>query len=118
MKQMRFTERYDNRGPIGEGYFSIVLKCARKFDGTEFAVKQLRREVSSQPDYLRRFKREIELLQKLKPHPNIIDLVEHEQTSNPTWYVMPLARMNLEKFIRRNNTTLLPEKRLLLFEKI
>jgi serine/threonine protein kinase len=48
----------------------------------------------SQHELLKRFKREVRYQGQIS-HPNVVNIVDHDLTDNPPWFVMPLAEGSL-----------------------
>jgi len=105
---------------VGEGYFSIVKKYRSISTGEHIAAKELKRQFYDDGDYRYRFSREIQLLKDLKGHKNIINLLgsENDRDDKKYFYLMPYYSENLFDYIKRNNTTLQIEQRLLIFDQI
>lgn len=69
-----FTNKYQLTGELlGEGANASVQKCKRIADGSEFAVKVIKKGTSSSKN---RVFREVEIFRNSKGHPNIIQLIE------------------------------------------
>ena len=65
---------YDLLELIGRGSTGAVLLASAQEEGTPAAVKILGRELADDPEYLGRFRREAEALQKLD-HPGFVRLI-------------------------------------------
>lgn len=107
--------RLEYEGVIGEGAFALVSRY-RDNDGKKFAVKKLKSESKRNPTDIKRFKREIAMLEELKDEPNIVALIDYN--AEQLWYIMPYAEENLYKYISRNNSVLKIEDRVEIFENI
>ena len=88
---------------IGQGGYADVYKAVdRKRAGQPsslVAIKLLRDVGSVDPEAIRRFKRELRLLEQLE-HPNVIPILGHgETTDDGVWYAMPLAQGSLSAYI-------------------
>jgi serine/threonine protein kinase len=79
MSNFRDTEE------LGRGGFGVVCKCVRQSDGAVFARKTL---LLNDPGSVKRFQREVRLIQKLT-HRGIIKVISTHLQSEPHWYVMP-----------------------------
>lgn len=90
---------------IGEGSFGRVYKARRKYTGRICAIKMIKKLGQSKDDLLS-FKREIEILQKVK-HPNIMRMLNIFETDTDFCVVSELARGDLFQIIDDNQT--LPE---------
>lgn len=55
---------------VGEGGMSWVYLAVDKYDGTRVAVKRLKDEYSSDPDFVKRFEQEARIMSTLQ-HPNV-----------------------------------------------
>ncbi|MGD9526417.1 MAG: serine/threonine-protein kinase [Dehalococcoidia bacterium] len=99
---------------IGHGGFADVFRAQdRKQTGrhaTGVAVKILRDVDEVEPEAIRRFQRELRLLESIR-HPNIVSILGHGQTAEDgIWYAMPLAQGSLVQFeeeISGNNALIL-----------
>src|SRR5712692_4175819 len=69
---------------LGRGGFGVVCKCIRESDGVVFAKKTL---LLDDPGSIKRFQREVRLIQKLR-HPGIIKIISTHLEEPPYWYVM------------------------------
>ncbi len=88
---------------IGSGGFADVYRAVdRKRAGSSaplVAVKLLRDVTSVDPEAIRRFVRELRLLEQLE-HPNVIRVLGHGETSEDgVWYAMPLAQGSLAAYV-------------------
>lgn len=97
-------------GAVGSGGQATVHK-AQDHDGTQIAVKILKEEYLSTPDYVERFNREIQIMQKLD-HPGIVKVQPLRLNTGRPAYVMPWAEGSLQKEID-DNPWGLPEARVL-----
>jgi serine/threonine protein kinase len=85
---------------IGSGGFADVYRAAdRKQAGEPTAVKVLRDVESIEPEVIRRFRRELRILEALE-HPHVIRVLGHGETDEEgIWYAMPLAQGSLADII-------------------
>lgn len=81
---------------IGSGGFGKVVRCLRARDNEEFAKKIL---VVNDPASIKRFQREVRILQKLS-HPRIIRIEAVHVESPPYWFVMPRYERTLRDIMR------------------
>jgi renal tumor antigen len=92
--------KYQVLGKQGVGTFSEVLKCRSLSDGSLWACKKLKKRYQSleQVNNLR----EIQAMQRLAPHPNILQLHEilFDTRSGTLVLVSELMNMNIYEFIR------------------
>ncbi|WP_455837121.1 serine/threonine-protein kinase [Pseudarthrobacter siccitolerans] len=85
--------------PIGSGGFADVYRATDRKTDELVAVKILRDTASVDPEVIKRFTRELRLLQGLK-HPNVISIIAHGETDGgDVWYAMPLAQGSLADFV-------------------
>ncbi|WP_071460623.1 serine/threonine-protein kinase [Bacillus massilinigeriensis] len=105
---------------IGEGGFATVQKYLCNMTKMKFAVKKLKKEYHNDSEIIHRFSKEIELTQRLKDCPYIIDILDSTIDTNNKkyWYVMPLAKTNLYSYIKQHNDKLEFNERLRIFEMI
>ncbi|MCP4374494.1 MAG: serine/threonine protein kinase [Deltaproteobacteria bacterium] len=86
---------YRDAKSIGSGGFGEVCLCERESDGEQFAKKRL---ISSSPDAIERFAREVRLLNSLD-HPNVVKVIAKRLNGPPYFYVMPLYAGALDGII-------------------
>ncbi|GAB9470196.1 hypothetical protein Gpo141_00007448 [Globisporangium polare] len=85
-----FVEKYKIGRVIGEGNFSVVKECARKSDGTKFAVKCINKNALNPKDRSN-LVQEINILKELD-HPNIIKLYDvYDEDAVMCYLVMEYA---------------------------
>ena len=75
-------DRYEIIEQIGSGGMSIVYKAKDLKLGRYVAIKVLREEFLSDADFLRRFRREAESVQRLN-HPNLVATYDVQVTNPP-----------------------------------
>ena len=98
-------ERYEILEQIGSGGMSIVYKAKDHKLNRMVAIKVLREEFLSDEDFLRRFRREAESLQRLN-HPNLVATYAVQVTNPPYYIVMELVEgLTLDKILARQNFT-------------
>ena len=97
--------RYEIVEQIGSGGMSIVYKAKdRKLDRF-VAIKVLKEEFLSDEDFLRRFRREAESLQRLN-HPNLVATYAVQVTNPPYYIVMELVEgYTLDKILLQQHFT-------------
>ncbi|AYB40260.1 serine/threonine-protein kinase [Brevibacillus laterosporus] len=103
----------------GSGYFCDVKK-ARDASGRIVAVKQLKSVFVTNSDYVYRFKREIELLERLNGVQHIVPCLDKELDDvNLVYrYMMPFATFNLYNYIRNNNNKISLEERIHIYDQV
>jgi serine/threonine-protein kinase len=79
--------KYEILEKLGEGGFGIVYKANDTSLDRIVAIKQLKVELSSSPEYLERFKREARLMGSLN-HPNIVKMLEVFEDAGRYFIVM------------------------------
>jgi serine/threonine protein kinase len=77
---------------LGEGGFAEVHSVVDAL-GQQYAQKTL---TSDDGDDIRRFSREVKLLQSLD-HPNIVQVLDAQLDTSPYWFIMPLYVRNLRQ---------------------
>lgn len=82
---------FRNSDELGRGGFGVVCKCIRDSDGAVFAKKTL---LLDDEGSIKRFQREVRLIQKLR-HPRVIRIVSTHLERRPFWYVMPYYERSL-----------------------
>jgi serine/threonine protein kinase len=92
---------------LGEGGFGYVFKARRKFKSSgdsyqKAAIKILKGDVTGDPDFHRRFIREMQTIANLQ-HPNIAPLIDFSDSANEPWYATTLLDgQNLDSFMKEN----------------
>lgn len=89
--------------PIGHGGFADVYRALDRKqadpEAAPVAVKVLRNVDDVEPEAIRRFQRELRLLESIE-HPNVVPILGHGETSSSgIWYAMPLAQGSLVDFL-------------------
>ena len=82
---------YDLREQIGEGGFGTVFRAWQPVVNREVAVKVIRSEYANQPDFIRRFETEAQLVARLE-HPHIVPLYDYWREPNGAYLVMRYLR--------------------------
>lgn len=85
---MKFGD-YTVINKIGEGGFGEVFTVEK--DGNYYALKICS---MTEDEYIRRFKREIRLLESVT-HENVISILDSDYTNTPPYFVMPLCQGSL-----------------------
>ncbi|GLO68475.1 protein kinase domain-containing protein [Oceanobacillus kimchii] len=102
------------------GGFAIIQRYKNLETNQKFAVKKINKELIDDLDYVERFIKEIEYTKRLRENKNIIDIfgekINHDMKE--FYYIMPLAKINLDKYIIKNNEHLNFSQRIYLFEQI
>ncbi len=71
----------------GIGAFSVVWRAIQPSVDREVAVKQIRAELATQPDFIRRFEAEARLVARLE-HPHIVPLIDFWRDPDSAYLVM------------------------------
>lgn len=106
-------------GDLGAGAFASVRTQTLK-NGEEVAVKEIFEEYKYHDNYTHRFKKEVEMLEKLKGNPNIVPLLEVRinEDEHEYSYVMAKARCNLSEYMAENHEKLTDVERIYLFDQV
>lgn len=76
---------------IGSGAFSVVWRGEQPSVQREVALKQIRSELASQPEFIRRFEAEAHLVARLE-HPHIVPLIDFWRDPDSAYLVMRWLR--------------------------
>ena len=79
--------KYELLDKIGEGGYGIVYKARDPLLEREVAIKVLRADIASAPDFIERFRREARLAASLR-HPNIVGVIEVGEQDGRYYLVM------------------------------
>lgn len=71
----------------GIGAFAIVWRAVQPSVDREVAIKQIRSELASQPDFIRRFEAEAHLVARIE-HPHIVPLIDFWRDPDSAYLVM------------------------------
>lgn len=115
---MAIPDKYKILNPIGEGFFARVVRCLNTITGEELAMKRLKPSHFENEDSVRRFKKEIELLEYLAGVEGVLGLLDVIDDGEDLAYVMPLGSQNLYSYIKANNTKLDLAERVEIFDQI
>ncbi|MGB3735211.1 MAG: protein kinase [Ilumatobacter sp.] len=72
---------------IGSGAFSVVWRALQPSVEREVAIKQIRPELASQPDFIRRFEAEARIIARIE-HPHIVPLIDFWRDPDSAYLVM------------------------------
>jgi WD40 repeat protein/DNA-binding SARP family transcriptional activator len=85
---------------IGEGAFGAVYRAIQPHVKREVAVKSIHAELANQPDFVRRFEREAQLVARLE-HPHIVPLYDYWREPDAAYLIMRFLRGgSLEDLLR------------------
>ena len=76
---------------IGHGSFSVVWRGTQPSVGRDVAVKQIRSELATQPEFIRRFEAEAQLIARVE-HPHVVPLIDFWRDPDSAYLVMRLLR--------------------------
>jgi serine/threonine protein kinase len=111
-------DRFQHLNPVGTGSFAVVKAYKVRETGEKVAIKSLKPDLVADNESIHRFEREIELLEDLSGHPNIVDILGKGNAEGLPFYVMPLATINLQDYIDRNNNKLTLKERIEIFDQV
>jgi len=85
---------------VGEGAFGVVYRAIQPQVEREVAIKSIHSELANQPDFVRRFEREAQLVARLE-HPHIVPLYDYWREPDAAYLIMRFLRGgSLEDLIR------------------
>lgn len=85
---------------IGRGGFADVYRAVDKKNGVTIAVKVLRDVEGVEEEVIKRFQRELRIMEKLSD-PNVVRvLAQGETDGGEIWYAMPLAQGSLADYVQ------------------
>lgn len=87
----RVVKGYELRQLIGEGGFGAVYLAHQRLIGREVAVKIILPQYANQPDFIRRFETEAQLVARLE-HPHIVPLYDYWREPSGAYLVMRYLR--------------------------
>ncbi|MBK8027062.1 MAG: protein kinase [Chloroflexi bacterium] len=88
---MKTIKGYELRERIGAGGFGAVYKAYQTTVGREVAVKVILPERANQPDFIRRFESEAQIVARLE-HPHIVPLYDYWRDPDGAYLVMRWLR--------------------------
>ncbi|MGH2655199.1 MAG: protein kinase domain-containing protein [Actinomycetota bacterium] len=74
---------------IGQGAFGVVHRALQPAIGREVAIKSIHRELATDPDFVRWFEREAQLVARLE-HPHVVPLHDYWREPGAAYLVMRL----------------------------
>ncbi|MEM9041898.1 MAG: protein kinase [Actinomycetota bacterium] len=75
----------------GAGAFAVVWRGIQPSVDREVAIKQIRSELASQPDFIRRFEAEAHLVARIE-HPHVVPLIDYWRDPDSAYLVMRWLR--------------------------
>jgi WD40 repeat protein/DNA-binding SARP family transcriptional activator len=98
---------------LGEGAFGAVYRAIQPHVQREVAVKSIHAELANQPDFVRRFEREAQLVARLE-HPHIVPLYDYWRQPDAAYLIMRFLRGgSLEDLLRDRPLELEPAAKIL-----
>ncbi|MFV2000768.1 MAG: BTAD domain-containing putative transcriptional regulator, partial [Acidimicrobiia bacterium] len=82
---------YELREEVGAGAFGVVHRAYQPSVGREVAIKAIRPEWANQPEFVRRFEVEAQLIARLE-HPHIVPLYDYWREPDSAYLVMRWLR--------------------------
>jgi serine/threonine protein kinase len=76
---------------VGEGAFGSVFRAIQPQVEREVAIKAIHAELANQPDFVRRFEREAQLVARLE-HPHIVPLYDYWREPDAAYLIMRFLR--------------------------
>jgi DNA-binding SARP family transcriptional activator/ABC-type glycerol-3-phosphate transport system substrate-binding protein len=76
---------------IGEGAFGVVHRAVQPHVGRDVAVKIIHAALANQPDFVRRFEREAQMVARLE-HPHVVPLYDYWREPDGAYLVMRYLR--------------------------
>lgn len=89
--------KYEVMKSLGQGGFGVVYHVKNSADGNDYALKIC---LSDDPEHLRRFSREVRLMESINS-PFVVKLLDHNLTSAKPYFVMPLAKTSLVSYLSK-----------------
>ncbi len=82
---------YELREKIGEGAFGVAYRAYQPAVGREVAIKVIKPELANDPEFIRRFEAEAQLVASLE-HPHIVPLYDYWREPDAAYLVMRLMK--------------------------
>ncbi len=76
---------------VGEGAFGVVYRAIQPQVGREVAIKAVHPELANQPDFVRRFDHEAQIVARLE-HPHVVPLYDYWREPDAAYLVMRFLR--------------------------
>ncbi|MEL7155079.1 MAG: protein kinase [Actinomycetota bacterium] len=83
----RTLRGYQLGSRLGEGAFAVVHQATQVSVGREVAIKQVRSALADQPEFIRQFEAEAQLIARLE-HPHIVPLYDYWREPGSAYLVM------------------------------
>lgn len=102
---MRRLRGYELREQIGSGGFGEVYRAYQPSVNREVAVKVILPQYANEPDFIRRFEAEAQIVARLE-HPHIVPLYDYWRDPDGAYLVMRLLKESLRERLKRSPLTL------------
>src|SRR5712692_473587 len=106
---------FELRERIGEGGFGVVYRAYQPLVGREVAIKVILPEYANEPDFIRRFETEAQLIARLE-YPFIVPLYDYWREPDGAYLVMRALRTSLRAELKNGPWT--PEDAVRLISQI
>src|SRR2546423_15704532 len=103
---------YELRECVGAGGFGAVYRAYQSAVGREVAVKVILPQHANQPDFIRRFEVEAQLIARLE-HPHIVPLYDYWRDPEGAYLVMRWLKGSLRMSVQRGSWSVEAASRLL-----
>jgi serine/threonine protein kinase/WD40 repeat protein len=108
----RIVKGYEFREPIGKGAFGAVYRASQPAVGREVAIKVILPKFANQPDFVRRFEAEAQVIARLE-HPHIVPLYDYWRDPDGAYLVMRWLKRSLRESLGHGSWSLDSTARLL-----
>src|SRR5664279_971007 len=98
----RFLKGFELRERIGAGGFGIVYRAYQSAVGRDVAIKVILPEHANQPEFVRRFEIEAQLIARLE-HPHIVPLYDYWRDPTGAYLVMRWLPSSLYSALERGH---------------
>lgn len=100
MEIKRSLKGYELREQIGTGSSGVVYRAYQTSVGREVAIKMILPQYANDPEFIRRFEVEAQLIARLE-HPHIVPLIDYWRDPEGAYLVMRWLPLNLRTAIKR-----------------
>ena len=90
-RRTRSVGEFELRERIGQGRFSVVYRARQPTVARDVAVKVIRSDYAHDPEFLRRFEREAQLVAQLE-HPHVVPVLDYWRDPDGAYVAMRLFR--------------------------
>ncbi len=113
----KVVKGYELREPLGEGGFGVVYRAFQPSVGRDVAVKIILPEYANQPDFIRRFEAEAQVVARLE-HFHIVPLYDYWREPDGAYFVMRWLRGGSIRRLLEDNQPLNVATALLMLEQV